>query len=247
MPNALPSFYIIVLNWNGLNDTRECLGSLRELTYPNYRIVVIDNGSTDESVAVLRRDYPEIHLIEAGQNLGFAEGSNMGITYALEHGADYIMLLNNDTLTAPNFIEPLKDALETGCDVIAPLIFYASEPNKVWFAGSRIDWPRGHAYHCPANVEDSGQFKGIINLEFVTGCCLTASADTWRKVGLLDPRFFAYCEDADWSVRAARLGMRLALAAESRIWHKVSRAPMRKRICTFLRFETGCCSSESTW
>ncbi|HEY9772496.1 MAG TPA: glycosyltransferase family 2 protein [Planktothrix sp.] len=239
MPDHSPAITIVVLNWNGWKDTRECLATLRQVTYANFSVLLVDNGSSDGSIDFAREQFPEVEIIATGKNLGFAEGSNVGIKRGLESGAEYIMLLNNDTLLSPGFIDPLLEALQQGCDVVSPLIFYASDPKVVWFGGSKIDWLRGWPYHAPANVEDTGQFASITDLEYVSGCCLTASAATWRQVGLLDERYFAYFEDADWSVRAIRLGLRTALVPASRIWHKVSQAPMMRPVGAFLFVRNG--------
>src|SRR5512141_114352 len=97
-----PRVAIIVLNWNGWRDTIECLESLQRLTYPNYQVVVVDNGSTDNSVEHIRKAYPRVRLLETGKNLGWSGGNNIGIKYALGQETEYIHLLNNDTKAEPN-------------------------------------------------------------------------------------------------------------------------------------------------
>ncbi len=110
MEKKEPKIFIIILNWNGKNDTLECLDSAREIDFENYEIVVVDNGSEDDSVQAIRSKYKDVIIIENGANLGFAEGNNVGIEYALLHEADYIFLLNNDTVVDPGVIRNLLQA-----------------------------------------------------------------------------------------------------------------------------------------
>lgn len=222
--SGLSDIALVLLNWNGWEDTRECLQSLRAVTTP-CRTILVDNGSTDGSVERAREQFPEIEIVDNGVNLGFAEGNNRGIRHALSTGADYVMLLNNDTLVDPHFLEPLVAAFDRDRDVgfASPVILYADEPEAVWFCGGEIDWRSGWAYH---RQVDGGRIpeRGLLPTPIATGCCLIASRETWEEVGLLDERFFLFWEDSDWTLRATRAGRAGVVVAESRIWHKVSRS-----------------------
>jgi len=212
---------VVVLNWNGWDDTRECLESLREVN--GCRVLLVDNGSTDGSVERARSEFPEVEIVENGANLGFTEGNNRGIERALADGAGYVMLLNNDTIVDRGFLEPMLDALERdGLGFASPQILYADERNAVWFCGGEIDWRTGWAYH--RKPDGGGPQRGLVPTVIATGCCLLAPRATWEQVGLLDQRFFLFWEDADWTLRATRSGHRGAVVTESRIWHKVSRS-----------------------
>ncbi len=219
-----PDIALVLLNWNGWEDTRECLQSLRAVTAP-CRIILVDNGSTDDSVERAREQFPEVEIIDNRANLGFAEGNNRGIRHALSTGADYVMLLNNDTLVDPHFLEPLVAAFDRDPAVgfASPVILYADEPEAVWFCGGEIDWRTGWAHHRqpPDGVAPT---HGITSTPIATGCCLIAARATWEQVGLFDPRFFLFWEDSDWTLRATRAGRAGVVVAESRIWHKVSRS-----------------------
>lgn len=220
-----PQVFIIVLNWNGWDDTKECLLSLRELTYSNYKIVLVDNGSSDRSIELARIEFPEVKLIENGSNLGFAAGNNVAIQYALDHKADYIMLLNNDTIVDASFLEPLLSAFRDDQKVgfASPKIYYYNQPNVIWFFEGAIDWKIGWAYHKNPNQEDNlGLYQKTVETPVITGCCMLVAREVFEKIGLLDPRFFLIYEDSDWSWRATSAGYKGVSVAESHIWHKVS-------------------------
>lgn len=223
MPDR-PDVTVVVLNWNGWEDTRECLLSLRDVS-PRCRVLLVDNGSTDDSIACARAQFPEVAVIANGANLGFTEGNNRGIAQALLDGAKYVMLLNNDTFVDPDFLAPLLEAFERDSSLgfASPVIMYASAPEVVWFCGGAIDWRTGWAHH---RFPEDGRphAHGVRGTPIATGCCLIAPRRTWEDVGLLDNRFFLNWEDADWTLRATRAGHHGAVVGESRIWHKVSRS-----------------------
>jgi GT2 family glycosyltransferase len=174
-------------------------------------------------------------VIQNGANLGFAKANNRGINYALATGADYIMLLTNDTVVDPGFLEPLLAAFESDVEVgfASSKIYYYDRPTIVWFFGGEINWQTGWAYHYNPNQEDtSGVYNGLRATPIVTGCCLMARRAVLEQVGLLDPRFFAYYEDTDWSVRATRAGYKGVVVAQSHIWHKVSASAKDKKVTT---------------
>jgi len=120
-----PSVAIIVLNWNGRDDTIACMYSLQKLTYKRYQLIVVDNGSSDDSVSAIRAEFPSVHVIETGANLGFAEGNNVGIRHALDQGANYVLLLNNDTEVDEHLVDALVDAAESNADggIFGPKIY----------------------------------------------------------------------------------------------------------------------------
>jgi len=130
-PKDQPKVVIIVLNWNGWRDTIECLESLQRLTYPNYQVIVVDNGSTDDSVGRIRRAYPNVVLIETDENLGYAGGNNVGINYALKHGTEYVLILNNEVKIEPNVLTVMIEvAKQSGVSVIGGLVKDISSEKK---------------------------------------------------------------------------------------------------------------------
>jgi GT2 family glycosyltransferase len=220
-----PAVSIIVLNYNGLQDTMACLRSLEHLTYSRASTILVDNASSDGTADVVRGTYPNVMVMETGANLGFTGGNNVAIKYALEHGADYVMLLNNDTIVAPDFLNVMVEGMEQDptIGVAGPMIYYHNNPETIWTAGGTIDWKHGTTSMIGLNQMDVSQFGlSPTTVDFVSGCALLARRNVWEKVGLLDDKFFMYYEEAEWCVRATRAGFKIALVPMAMIWHKIS-------------------------
>jgi len=216
---------IIVLNWNGLPDTLECLESLGRLEYRTCDVMVVDNGSTDGSVRAIREQFPHVTVIENGENLGFAGGNNVGLRHALTRGLDYALLLNNDTVVSPDFLSLLLEATEAdpAVGIAGPTIYYHDEPEAIWSAGGAIDWRRGKTSMLNLDERDTGQLGQVPReVDFVTGCALLVTRTVLERVGLLDERFFAYYEETEWCVRASRAGFKIVHVPQAHIWHKIS-------------------------
>jgi GT2 family glycosyltransferase len=221
---ALSWVTIVVLNWNGLKDTMDCLGSLNQLDYENYEVVVVDNGSVDESVPVIRERFPGVTVIENGENLGYTGGNNVGLCHSMAQGADYTLLLNNDTLVHPAFLRLLVDAVkaEPTVGIAGPTIYYHERPDVIWSAGGAIDWRRGNTRMVGLGERDEGQLGQMPRtVDFVTGCALLVKRTVMERVGLLDERFFAYYEEAEWCVRARRAGFKVIHVPRAKVWHKI--------------------------
>ncbi|MEK7326115.1 MAG: glycosyltransferase family 2 protein [Chloroflexota bacterium] len=220
-----PRVAIIILNWNGLKDTLACLESLRRLDYPACEIVVVDNGSTDESVATIRAAYPVVTLIETGENLGYVGGNNAGLKYAQSTKADYALLLNNDTEVDPGFLKLLVDVAENDpkVGIVGPMIYYYTQPDVIWSAGGAIDWNKGLPWMVGLDEREQGQFGTQPRpVDFVTGCALLIKMPVVERVGLLDERFFAYYEETEWCARVARAGYKILHVPQAKLWHKIS-------------------------
>lgn len=216
----------VVLNWNQWTETRECLVSLQACRSDRLHVVVVDNGSRDGSPERLAADFPDVTVLRQTRNLGFAEGNNIGIHDALMRGAARIMLLNNDTLVEPDFLEPLNEALDRipALGIVGPKIRCHPDVDTLWGVGGLIDWVDGRQFHIGAGERDEGQHDVDRAVDYVSACCLLARRDVFERAGFLDPRYFIYFEETDWNLRAARLGYARRSAPASRIYHKVSRA-----------------------
>jgi len=217
-----PNVFVVIVNWNGRSDTLECLESLCRLDYPSLQIVISDNASEDESVEAVRRMYPSARIIANTRNLGFTGGNNVGIRYALENGADYVWLLNNDTIVDPNALSSLVGAAENdpGIGIVGSKIYYYSEPNIISFAGANIDWAKGTSAHIGRGEVDKGQYDRVSDVARVSGCSMLVKKQVCESVGVFDETFFLFVEDVDWCVRAKLGGFRCVFVPSSKVWHK---------------------------
>jgi GT2 family glycosyltransferase len=216
-----PLVVIIVLNWNGLQDTMECLRSLESLEYENYHVMVVDNASSDGSVDVIRREFPSVELIANEANLGFAGGNNVGIKKALEGGAGYVLLLNNDTIVEPDFLAGMVDVAESDDSIgmVGPKICYFADPSKIWAIGGSVNMYTGRIGNMNDKADQS-LFHGTVYVNYVTGCALLARSEVVKKIGVLDEDYFLYFEDTDWNMRARNAGYRAVIDCDVRILHK---------------------------
>jgi GT2 family glycosyltransferase len=222
-----PLVSIILLNWNQPHFTLACLESLNQLTYSNYNVVIVDNGSSDNSLEQMEAARAglgyELTIIANGKNSGFAEGNNIGIRQALKNGTDYVMLLNNDTEVAPDFLEPLVQMAESDptIGITGPKIFYFDEPNLIWSAGGIITRD-GWTQQLGVNEPNLPVFNSLRQVDYVTGCAMLVKRQAIEKAGMLDPRFFIYYEETDWCARVKRAGFSIWYVPQSVLWHKIS-------------------------
>lgn len=218
--------FIVVLNWNGLGDTKECVYSLQKNIYCNFEIIIVDNGSSDNSAQELIKEFPNIKLIENGDNLGFSGGNNVGIDYSLKHGADYILLLNNDTIVENDFLSELVKAGESDGEIglLGSKICYHKEPRMIWFAGGKIDWMKIKGTHIGLDRPDDGKYDTGKEVDYLTGCCLLVKRSVFEKIGKLSEDYFLYYEDTDFCLRAKNAGFECVYVPKSKIYHKVSRS-----------------------
>jgi GT2 family glycosyltransferase len=222
--NDLPNVSVILINLNQEHHTRECLRSLRSCSYRSREIVLVDNGSTDGSGFRLRDEFPEVLFIRNEQNLGFAEGNNVGIRFALARGAQYILLLNNDTVVEPHFIEPLVARAQNDSSIAAQSgkILYDVPNDVFWYAGGVLQRNRALVIHRGMGEKERGQYDDDDETDFATGCLMFMTRQALTRIGELDDTYFAYYEDVDWCLRAQDVGYRIVYNAQSKIWHKVS-------------------------
>jgi len=218
---------VVVLSWNGAALTLDTLRSLEACHVPEswrLRTLVVDNASTDGSPERVREAFPGVELLALAENRRFAGGNNEGLRRALDGGADAVMLLNNDVVADPKLIEKLLAALDEQpqAGAAAPLIYFAPPTDRIWYGGGRCRPWLAHSSHRGLRTRDHGQYRSIEDTGYLTGCCLLATAEAWRKVGLLDERYFIYAEDADWCLRARAAGFRLLFVPTARLWHRVS-------------------------
>lgn len=209
--------YIIILNWNGKQDTLDCLESLTHVKTP-HQIIVVDNGSADDSVQAISTAFPLILLIETGENLGYAEGNNVGIREALKRGATHLLILNNDTTVEPDFLDAFL-ASDDAIQGAKPLL--ASDPTTLDHLGGIWEMKKG-TFSLIGCREKASQWNERIPLDYVCGVALFAKAEVFKKIGLFEPRFFLFWEESDWCARAKRAGYQPYFCPKAKLNHKVS-------------------------
>jgi GT2 family glycosyltransferase len=221
-----PHVAIVVLTWNQREVTLECLASLAELEYPaeKFEIIVVDNGSRDGTAAAVSERFPQVTLLVNEENLGFAEGNNVGLRHALEGPAEYVMLLNNDTVVDRQMLVRLLDVMERHPEagIVGPKMLYFDRPDLIWSAGNRIDWRLGRSIRLQAEEPDTDDNEAPAAVEFITACGILLRRRVIEQIGVIDPRFFIYYEETDWCMRARRAGWSILYVPAARLWHKVS-------------------------
>jgi len=218
-----PLVYIVMLTWNQREDTLACLDSLNRMTYPNYRLVVVDNSSMDGTEQAVKTQYPEVQVIVNPRNLGFTGGTNVGLRYALAQGADFVFSINNDTLVEANILDVLvAHATPPDVGVVAPKIYYADEPKRIWSVGARRHPLTLEMTDKGRDEIDAGQWDQVLERDYLVGCAHLLKRSLLEEIGLLDEVFFLYYDDMDFCLRARLAGYRLLMVPEAQMWHKVA-------------------------
>jgi GT2 family glycosyltransferase len=219
-----PKVVVTILNWNGLADTIECLESLKCVTYPNFVVVVVDNGSKGADADILEHKYGDyIHLVRNVSNYGFAKGNNIAIEWSLERlDPQYFLLLNNDTVVDPEFLTGLVALSESDdtIGIVGPKIYYHDRPDTIQSFGAKISFRSGATKDRGWKQRDTGQFEREAAVDYVNGCALLVKRKVVEAIGLLDPVYFCYYEETDFCTRARIAGFRIVVTPKSRIWHK---------------------------
>lgn len=219
------SVAVVILNYNRERDLIECVTSLKESTHRDLSLLVVDNGSYDESVLRMRETFPDVEVIETGTNLGYARGMNQGIQHALRKSPRYLLIMNSDTIVHSEYVSKLAKALDDCPEAAAAsgTIYYHPPKEKVWYGGGDIIFWRGSGFsrHAPP-VDGVPTSAEIQKVTFVSGCAFLVRADVLRRVGLFDEQFFMYLEDTDLSARMVAQSLELLYVPGATIFHKVS-------------------------
>lgn len=220
-----PKVSIVIINWNNYKDTSECLESLGKITYPDYRIIIVDNGSEDGSYQQLVSENPQHQFIRNKENLGFAVANNVGIRDAMEKGTDYVLMLNNDTIVKKDFLEPMVNFLENHrqAGVAGGKIYYYDEADKIWTIGGDVQLLRGGSIYYGGGEKDKGQFDEIKQVTHISGCMSLIKKEVLETVGLLSEQYFFRGEEWDFCYRVSKQGYKLFYIPDSVIWHKISK------------------------
>lgn len=223
-----PRVVSVILNTNHRQDTLECLTSLAAGGYPNHRVIVLDNASTDGSVEAIHAAFPAVRVIALDRNLGYAGNNNVGIAAALDEGADWVFVLNEDTVLAPDCIAALIEAGERDAriGIVGPMVYHHDEPGVIQSAGGRLSrsW---ESFHDGQNMADEGQFPAPRRVDWISGCAILVRRAVIEQVGPIDARYFYYWEETEWCLRATRAGWQVVHVPQARLWHKGVRRDYR--------------------
>jgi GT2 family glycosyltransferase len=230
-PAGSPLVWAVVTNWNGLDDTTECLNSLLASTYDALEVVVVDNGSTDESPDAIARRFPSVAMVRTGVNDAVTAAYNAGVQYGLDHNADYILMLNNDIKLSSDMTELLVKAAEDDPSIgmVTPKIYYYDTPDVIWFAGgkrSRFDFG---AYGTREGERDEPENSVAKEVDYAWACGMLIRRAFLVDYGLFDTRFYLYYDDVDMSYRVQEAGYRIWYVPEAKMWHKVSHSTGSER------------------
>lgn len=231
MMKTQPLLVTVILNWNLPQETLACVNSLLMSTYPRQRIVVVDNGSTDNSVTWLQNQLGnQIDILETGENLFFAGGNNTGIRYALDAAADYVLVLNNDTQVATDTISRLVEtALHyPQAGILAPMIYYGHDRSRIWALGSQKRSGRPFPHDIGKKEIDHGQYSEPMAVDYVTGCAMLVRKEVFQHIGLFDTHYQMYYEDVDFCARAQQAGFEIIVEPRAKVWHLVSASARRQ-------------------
>jgi GT2 family glycosyltransferase len=215
MDLKIPKVFVIVLNFNGNATLNECLSSIFQSDYANFETVIVDNDSRDDSFEKARASFSKAHFIKNSANIGFSKGNNIGIRYALEKFADYVLVLNNDAIITKTTLTELAKAAKnnTRAGILSPVIKNPTN-NTTWFAGGIINWRKMRTKHLTNSPSDKPYLT-----EYITGCAMFVSKNVFKKIGLFDERYFLYYEDADFSMRANKAGFELCIVPSINVQH----------------------------
>ncbi len=223
--NKFPLVFVVVLNWNGFDDTNECLLSLKEVNYPNFQIVVVDNGSNDDSPKRIGVNHPDVAMVKCESNKGIAAGYNRGIQFALQAGADHVVVMNNDLIFDSEFLTAMVTTARKWPQggIIMPKIYYYDARDVVWSTGGRTRWIPSNILLRDRQKRDNLALQTEEIIEFAPSCCLLLTRDVCQEV-LFDESYFFYYDDWDFCLEARKKGWQIVFSPSSHIWHKVSRS-----------------------
>jgi len=225
-----PSVAIIIVNWNGYSFTKACIKSLDKVNYSSFQIILVDNGSKNLEGEKLKREFPQIDLIQNEENLGFAGGNNVGIRRAVEEGFSFVMLLNNDTEVEADFLKQMISKFQSrpNLGMVQPSIFFLHEKTKIWSAGGKWDSFLGRAITIgDREMAENFELKDR-EIDWATGCCVMISRKALEQLGLLNEQYFTYFEDVDWSLRLRDKGYKIELASEAWVYHEAGASSKEK-------------------
>ena len=232
---------IVVLNWNGAEETIACLESLASVVVKGHKLLVVDNGSTDGSSEKIRKAFPAVEQLRLPVNLGYGGGNNAGFRRVQELQAEFVIFLNNDTIVEPGFSAPLVETLRLQplAGMVVPKIYYWDRPDLLWYAGGVVRLSTGLICHVGLRQKDSPALNRPGPTGYATGCCFAMRCRDFEAVGGFDESFAMYAEDVDLSLRVQALGKSVQYVPSSKVWHKVSASLSGRPLLKLLKKSRG--------
>jgi GT2 family glycosyltransferase len=223
-PDGSPLVWVITLNWNGRRWLEDCLTSVVALEYPDFKVLVVDNGSEDDSVAFINAEFPSVSVLELERNYGYAGGFSRGLEFAHARGAAYFLIMNNDTVIDPAALAALVKTART-CDragFVTGKVYFFDEPDVLQTVGKQEDPVRWSGDHIGMGERDEGQYDEVVERPFLDDVFTLVPAALYEEIGGYDRQLFLQCEEFDWQARAKRKGWKFYFTPEAKLWHKVS-------------------------
>ncbi len=218
-----PKIGIVIVNYNAEKYQNDAIRSIKAMDYSNYEIIIVDNNSTDNSIAILKSEFKDIIVVKMKDNLGVAAGNNAGIKLAIKRNAEYILLINNDVEVSPSLLKILVENASERIMTI-PKIYYYDKRNIINTIGGCVDWDTGDVFYYGTNAPDCDRFSYKRYVGIAATCCMLIHKNVFKSVGLMDPKYFMYYDDTDFCVRAEKKGYKILYVPEAKMWHKVSMA-----------------------
>lgn len=218
-----PRVTAIVLCFNGIDLTLECLASLLCQDYPMLDVIVVDNNSQDCTVETVSSKYPQVQVLAAHENLGYASGNNLGMQTAIDRGCDLFFLVNNDTRVSPDCVSNLVKAIENNpsAGAVGPMVYTFEGLRRISSAGGKFDWRYANAFNVGAGEIDIGQYPAR-PVDFINGCGLMVTHTAVDRAGMLDPKYFMYWEEIDWCMRIQQAGFKILFEPRAHMQHKAT-------------------------
>lgn len=228
---------VVIVNYNGKKFQNDCIASLKRMDFQDYEVIVVDSGSTDCSIEMLRKCYPDVHVLEQNDNVGVAVGNNIGIHYSIQMGTEYTLLMNNDVeLDKAMLSIMLENANEQ--TIVVPKIFYYTPSDVLWFAGGRMNWNEATGEHVGLGEKDQGQYDQSCYIDYSPTCCMLIHNSVFEKIGNIDEKTFMYFDDTDLCVRINDAGYKIKYVPMAKMWHKVSSSSGGEKSKYFVYYNT---------
>ena len=221
-----PKVHLIVLNWNDKELSGKCLSSIEKVSYPNYKVLIVDNNSEDGSVDFFKENFSQYDILALESNLKYAGGNNAAVEYLKPKEEDFLVFINNDTIVSSNFLDHLIEPFlnDPNCIIAVPKILFAMDINKIWYAGGIVNMWKGKIDHIGIRNFDGPRYSFMMETDYATGCCLCINSADFKKLDYFDTMFNMYCEDVDLSIRAKKMNRKIVYSPKSIILHSVSQS-----------------------